>query len=108
MATLTPGLEYQLRNAAPGDLVEVVIEVSQLPLLPGPATRAERAAVFAHDFGVSTKQVTELIDSVGGEVMGSSWLSSAIEARLPVESIERLRAIANVQVIDVPRRLTRG
>jgi hypothetical protein len=111
MAKLTPLLENRLRQAAPGDLVDVVIEMSdlsQIPKEPGTKTRAERHAAFEHDFGVSTKELTHLIDSVGGKVLASSWLSGAIKARVPVDSIERLRALENVEVIDVPHHLTRG
>jgi len=43
---------------------------------------------------------TLLIDSVGGQVLGSSWLGSAVKARLPVESIQRLRALDSVEVIE--------
>jgi hypothetical protein len=111
MAKLTPLLERRLSQAAPGDLVEVVIEMSdlsQIPKEPGSATRAERHAAHEHDFGLSTKEVTQVIDSVGGKVLGSSWLSGAIKAQIPAESIERLRSLDNVEVIDAPHQLTRG
>jgi len=107
MAKITPLLENRLREAKPGDLLEVVIEVPQIPPQAA-ATRAERAAASERAFGASTKDLTQLIDSVGGQVLASTWLGSAIKARLPVESIERLRALDSIDLIDLPHQLTRG
>lgn len=108
MAKITALLEKRLRHAAPGDLVDVVIEVTQSKPPAESSTKSERHAALERHFGVSTIEVTQLIQSVGGEVLGSSWLSSAIKARLPVESVERLGSLDDVELIDLPRQLTRG
>jgi hypothetical protein len=108
MAKLTPLLERRLRQAAPTDLVEIVIEVTHVPPERAATARAERHAAFEHEFRVSTKALTDVIGSVGGQVLGSSWLSGAVKARVPADSIERLRSIDNVSSIDVPHQLTRG
>lgn len=107
MAKLTPLLERRLRQAAPDDLVEIVIEVVHVPRERAATARAERHAAFEREFSLSTKALSDVIDSVGGEVLASSWLSGAVKARVPADSIERLRAVDNVESIDVPRHLTR-
>ena len=108
MAKLTPLLERRLRQAAPGDLVEIVIEVTHVLPERAATARADRHAAFEQDFSAATKTLTDVIDSVGGKVLGSSWLSGAVKARVPADSIERLRAVDNVESIDVPHQLTRG
>lgn len=108
MAKISGALEDRLRSAAPGELVDVVVEVTEQNPSSLPRERSERYAALEQHFGSSTEDVRQLIHGLGGQVLASSWLSRAIKVRIPVESIERLRSVDRVELIDVVRHITRG
>ena len=108
MAKISGPLEDRLRTAAPGELVEVVLELVEERPRGLPVDKSARHAALERHFGASTEVITKTIQMLGGQVLGSSWLGSAIKARLPVECIERLQSLDRVELIDLPRQITRG
>jgi len=109
MARMSAALENHLRTASPDDWIDVVLEVAAPSSAPGPeAERSERVARAEQQFTAQHQAVIQGIQNAGGEVLGQSWLSSAIKARIRVNEIERLLAIDRVELIDLPRRLTRS
>ena len=104
-------LENHLRTASPDDWIDVVLEVAEpsSASLPAPAAdRSERIARTEQHFTASNQDVIQGIQNAGGEVIDKSWLSSAIKARIRADGIERLLSLDRVELIDLPRRLTRS
>jgi hypothetical protein len=109
MSRMSTPLQEQLRRANPGDLVDVVVEVSEDASTEKlPVERAARSAAIEQRFAVSTEDIDRLIRDAGGEVLAKSWLSNAIKARIPVEGIDRLLSLDRVGLIDIPRTIKRG
>ena len=108
MARLSPVLQQYLQRAQPGDLVEVVLEMHDQPSPePLPTERRERSQARDQQFTRATQAVVQIIQSAGGTVLGSSWLSSAIKIRIPAGRIEGLLTLDRIDLIDLPRKLTR-
>jgi hypothetical protein len=109
MANLSAVLKNHLESANPDDWVDVVLEVADPPALANPPTdRPERIAAKGDHFTSSNQEIMQFIQNAGGQVLDKSWLSSAIKARIQVHDIARLLSLHNVELIDLPHRLTRG
>jgi hypothetical protein len=108
MAKLSPVLENHLETAKPDDWVDVVLEVNDQPPAALPSGRSERYAAIDEHFTSSNQNVIQTIHDSGGQVLDKSWLSGAIKARVRATDIPRLLSLDNVQLIDLPRRLTRS
>jgi hypothetical protein len=109
MARISPVLQQYLQAAKPGDLVEIVLEIHEQPSPEAlPAERRERSAALEQQFTSSAESVIQGIQNVGGTVLGSSWLGSAIKARVPVEHVNTLLSLDRVEAIDLPRKITRS
>jgi len=109
MAKLSPILKNHLEVAKPDDWVDVVLEVPETSPPARPITNhKEQFASGEQLFASSNKDVIQAIQDAGGQVLDKSWLSSAIKARIQVHGIDQLASLDRVQLIDLPRRLTRG
>jgi hypothetical protein len=108
MARLTPVLQQRLQSAKPGDLVEVVLELRQTAAPESiPTERTERVAALDEHFTSSSEAVVRGIQAAGGSVLAKSWLSGTLKVRIPAEQVERLLGLDSIDVIDLPRTLTR-
>jgi hypothetical protein len=109
MARISEVLQDRLRTASPDDWIEVVVEIAEVPSAHAPsADRLERLTRAEQQFTASNQDVIQSIQHAGGEVLDKSWLSGAIKARVRVNDIERLLSLDRVELIDLPRRLTRS
>jgi hypothetical protein len=108
VAKISKVLEERLRSCAPDEQVELVLELGERHPDNLPTARSERNAALEEDFKTSTEPLKQLVRSVGGEVLKSTWLASALKVRIPAEGIERLRSAENVEFIDLPRQIKRG
>jgi hypothetical protein len=109
MAKFSTLLEKRLRDAQPGEILDIVIEVTERArAMPQSFGREERAAAAERQFLNDTEAIAELIQESGGQVLGRTWLGSALKARIPAERIERLRQVDDVEFVDLPRLLIRG
>jgi hypothetical protein len=109
MASMSAPLERRLRSADPGELVDIVIELqTETPEAASASTpRSEHYAAVEHHFASAGQHVRQFIRDRGGEVIGSSWLTSAIRARVPAASVTELQSLDRVELLDLPRTLTR-
>jgi hypothetical protein len=108
MAQLSPALERYLQTAKPDDLVDLVLELRDTPAPEAlPADRGLRATKLDELFTAATAPLAQLVETAGGTLLGSSWLSSALKVRMPVKEIASLHAIDRVELIDLPRKITR-
>ena len=108
MARLSAVLADYLQKAKPRDLVDVVIEVSDAGVPSPHGDRSERIAAAETQFAAATRHVADFVRQAGGEVLGGTWLGQAIKVRMPAEDVERLLSLDRVDLVDLPRRLTRG
>ena len=109
MASISAPLERRLRSADPGELVDIVIELQTEMPEPASATapRGQHYAAVERRFASVGEHVRGFIRDHGGEVIGSGWLAGAIRARVPAQSVTGLQLLDRVELIDLPRRLTR-
>jgi hypothetical protein len=109
MASISAPLERRLRSAEPGELVDIVVELqTETPATaPADTPRAEHYSALEHHFASAGQHVRQFIRDRGGEVIGGSWLASAIRARVPAGSVTELQSLDRVELIDLPRSLTR-
>jgi hypothetical protein len=108
MARLTPVLQQRLQSAKPGDLVEVVLELREAAAPESlPVDRSERVAALDHHFESTAEAVVRDIQDAGGHVLARSWLSGTLKVRIPAEQVERLLGLDPIDVIDLPRSITR-
>jgi hypothetical protein len=109
MAGISASLERRLRTADPGELVDVVLELQTVmpPAAKAGTPRSEHYAAVEQRFADAGQHVREFIRDRGGEVIGTSWLASAIRARVPAAAITELQALDRVALLDVPQSLTR-
>jgi hypothetical protein len=109
MPKFSPQLEDRLRGSKPGDTIEVVLEVAGEPAhadLSKP--RAQRMQSMQSDFDTESTEVKKLVENMGGQVLGDSWLGRALKVRVPVDRIYDLLDSGDVHLVDVPRQITRG
>jgi hypothetical protein len=99
---LTPSLASRAREAAPGDLLDVVIELVPPASAGEPADArgaiSTRKAAFQRDLA----PVEEALRQAGGQLLASVWLNHTLRARIPAGSIEKLAELAAVHTLDVP------
>jgi hypothetical protein len=109
MASITAPLERRLQTAEPGELVDIVLELQvETPQAPPPAApRSQHYAAVEQQFADAGQHIRQFIRDHGGEVIAGSWLGSAIRARVPAASIAELQSLDRVELIDLPRALTR-
>lgn len=101
-------LAERLRDALPGELLDVVIELERRLVEPTPGlSREERIAPVRDAFARDASPVRRAVLAAGGEVLGEAWINQTIRARVPPEGILALSALRQVVALDVPRRLRR-
>lgn len=102
-------LENRLRECKPGDVIDVVLEVAGEAVNPDPSKpRSQRMQILRSAFDDESAGVRKLVETVGGEVLGDSWLSRALQARVPVERVRDLMKSLDVRLVDVPRQIDRS
>jgi len=100
--------------AAPGELLEVVLELKGVelkkktasPAAPG-ATRAQKMQLGKQNFSKASQPIKEKILKLGGEVLEEAWLNSTISAKLSKQALAELDHEEIVESIDLPRALKR-
>jgi hypothetical protein len=109
MASISASLERRLQGADPSELVDVVIELhtETPPAAPSGTPRSEHYGAVEQHFADAGQHVRQFIRDRGGEVIGASWLASAIRARVPAASIADLQSLDRVSLVDLPQPLTR-
>ena len=108
MAKISDILQERLRTCAPGEQVEIVVELGEHSPANLPASKSERHAALEEEFSRSSEPLGQLVRSIGGEVLSTTWLGSALKVRVPAKSVERLLSVDNVEFIDLPRQIRRG
>jgi hypothetical protein len=109
MPKFSSQLEDRLQNSKPGDVLDVILEVADEPELAAlPASKPERYEAAQEQFETRNQSVTKLVEDAGGEVLGQNWLNSAVKVRIPVDTIQRLLASDQINLIDIPHRISRG
>jgi hypothetical protein len=106
-AKLKPDLKDQLTQAAPTEVLDVVLELG-LPAEPvdgAPQSRSEQIALRKEAFSHDVVPVEEAVREVGGEVLDRAWINQTVRARVPAEGVEQLSELDKVETLDVPRRL---
>jgi hypothetical protein len=107
-AKLTASLLSQARNAGPGELLDVVVELSPSSAEPGvskASSRAEEIAERKEAFNRDAVEAERVVREVGGEVTGRAWINRTLRCRVPVAGLERLSQLASVAVLDVPETI---
>jgi hypothetical protein len=96
---LTPALLDRARAAAPGDLVDVVIELRR------ERTRGGDVDELRSRFAKDASPVEQAVVEAGGAVLGRAWLNATVRARVPAGTLARLGQVEGVERIDAPRRI---
>jgi hypothetical protein len=105
----TAGLNKAASAAAPGDPLNVVLELKEMSRPPVAAkNRAEQIQLNTQAFALHIQPLKDKIASLGGEVFGEgAWLNSTISARVPKCGLDALEQDDLVESIDLPRTLER-
>jgi hypothetical protein len=105
---LTSELEFQLERSDPAGLVEVVVE------LGGGSRRGHREkdrtkaiAARREAFEDETKDLTHLVQNLGGEVLDMAWINRTIRCRIPAGGVASLSSAKSVALLDIPHILHR-
>ncbi|HSK25964.1 MAG TPA: hypothetical protein VK894_03540, partial [Jiangellales bacterium] len=72
------------------------------PVVPDEGSRAERMAALRQRFDGEVRSVAGRLDSVGGVVLDTAWISSTVRGRLPVEGVAELAGDSLVEAVDLP------
>lgn len=108
MGRLTASLENRLLTTEPGELIDVIIEVRDAGRPADlPADKPERYATLERDFQSSTAAVTDIVSTMGGKVLGQTWLGGALKVRIPVDRVKSLLALDDVVLLDLPSKISR-
>jgi hypothetical protein len=109
MARVTPELENRLAAAVPGQELDLVLEMTgdAPPPPPGRAT-PEYIDSMRNAFSADVESVHRLVEGMGGAIMGENWLNRALKIRMPAERVSELLHSPEIDVIDIPHRLTRA
>lgn len=103
---LSPSLKKRLDRAAPGEMIEVVVELHPTPILEGAAAdRDERIAALHDAFAQRAAPLEAVVRASGGEVTGAVWLNETIRARVPAATVAALSGHPEVMLVDLPRAL---
>jgi hypothetical protein len=116
MARMTTRLQDRLTHTSPGDWLDVVVEIADdASFLARPATersagasRSDRYGAMQQQFATASQSVEQAIQDAGGEILGRSALAGALKVRMPVDGIPRLLSLDGVELVDMPRTITRG
>jgi len=105
-AKITPALTVQVEGAAPGEVLDVIVELpSRQVELAGGETYEERTVSVRQGFERDALAVEEAIRRAGGTVAGRAWINQTLRASVPCEALAGLTALDEVVVLDVPRAL---
>ena len=106
---LSPALADRVEQAAPGEVLDVVVELHRRLIEATRGTTVEeRIAPVRDAFAAEARPVEDEIRRLDGEVLGSAWINQTLRARVPVEGIGRLAGLDEVVALDLPRRLAPG
>jgi hypothetical protein len=109
VAKLRPALAERLRQAAPGETLEIVLELQPRRVQPTQGLSVEeRTAPVRDGFAHDSKPVEDAVAAAGGAVLGRVWLNQTIRVRVPAGAVPALSAFAQVVALDLPRTLVRG
>ena len=98
-ANISSDLASQVDVAEDSKLLDVVVELDGEVASASDITQAK--AAFSRVAG----PVTDLISSLGGEVVEGAWINHTLLARLPAARIPELARLDHVTVVDVPHAL---
>ena len=102
---LTPALAARAQQAAPDDLLDVVIELVPPPsAAEAPGTRGAISSLKA-GFQRDLAPVEDALRRAGGQLLGSVWLNHTVRARIPAASIDKLADLPSVHIVDVPHAI---
>lgn len=105
-AKLTLALAQRLAGCAPGEVLDLVVELRarRVEATPGTA-REERIAPVRDGFEADASPVSDAIRRLGGEVLDRAWINQTLRVRLPAGGVAALGELSQVAAIDLPRAL---
>lgn len=96
---LSEELASRIESVAATDMVDIVVEIE------APASKPPSVSATITRFKETSTPVTQTIEQVGGEVIGSAWINSTVRARVPASAVSKVAALQNVERIDIPSQL---
>ncbi len=106
MAIITEPLASQMDASNPDEMLEVIVEVKPT-VVPQSLPRQEKIARMRDAFENGIVELEEQIGRFGGRVLERAWINGTLKAIIPARTIERIADLEGVDVLDVPRTLTR-
>src|SRR2546421_459237 len=83
MAKVTPELETRLAAAAPGQELDLVLEMTgDVPTAPSGTATTEYVDSMRQSFHADLASVHRLVEDIGGAVMGENWLNRVVKVRV--------------------------
>jgi hypothetical protein len=95
---LTADLESLVQNVDARELVDVVVELDTRQGIDDGALEEWFSAVAT--------SVADQIAALGGQVTGTAWINQTLKARLQAERVAELSQLDEIEVVDVPHKIT--
>ncbi len=109
LGKLTPTLAARLRHAEASERVEVILELrprhEAAEVAAQRKSRSERIAAIKEAFARDLDPVEEVVQKVGGEVLGRAWINQTVLVRVPALAVKQLSKLDGVEALDVSRHL---
>lgn len=123
MLVISEALALRLREAEPDEALDIVVELAPTHVAGGAAARdaaaggglvgegtaaASRANTIDERKAAFTERSEPLeheIVTLGGEVLGRTWLNETLRAMVPADAVRSLGTMDGIALLDVPRDL---
>ena len=104
LAELTNSLSSEI------DMIDVVVELDHesIDSLKNSApnkSRNEQISLRKESFARISSPVENIISEVGGEVTAKAWINYTLRAKLPVNGLQRISDLDEVDALDSPQEL---
>lgn len=105
---LTPDLSRQLARTKESEMLDIIIEVRQSDcslnesLKNEKLSRQEQILVRQKNFDNQSAPIEDVVQQVGGEIVGRVWINQTLKARVPAKSVKKISEHRNISILDLP------